>query len=241
LLLIQEGHALVQEQGKPLRNLAPGESIFPEPNVPHWHGATPTQSMAHLNVRGSRGSPSRGGAASGDAVLGIVRVSTTAPGRDPFRDHFAGGRILAETERMQELVNEDDLSSRAILRKAISELRSADANDRRTGLSERQRLARSTLRRLAVIEEPHWSEGFGWTPAACLKSCRKALADLIRKVAEEILAAGTTETSGGPLKRALHGRSSVALRMKRCQKLADSLFRLGFITADSNTWITQPF
>jgi len=50
LLLIQDGHALVQEQGKPLRNLAAGESIFTGPNVPHWHGATPTQPMTHLNV-----------------------------------------------------------------------------------------------------------------------------------------------------------------------------------------------
>lgn len=63
LLLIQEGHALVQEQGKPLRDLAPGDSIFTRPDVMHWHGATPTQSMTHLNV----GFP--GGATKwGDAV-----------------------------------------------------------------------------------------------------------------------------------------------------------------------------
>lgn len=50
LLLVQEGRALVQEQGKPVRELAPGESIFTGPNVPHWHGATPAGSMTHLNV-----------------------------------------------------------------------------------------------------------------------------------------------------------------------------------------------
>jgi len=50
LLLIQEGRALVQEQGKPVRALAPGESIFTGPNVPHWHGATPTQPMTHVNI-----------------------------------------------------------------------------------------------------------------------------------------------------------------------------------------------
>lgn len=50
LLLIQEGRALVQEQGKAVRTLAAGESIFTAPNVPHWHGATPTQPMTHVNV-----------------------------------------------------------------------------------------------------------------------------------------------------------------------------------------------
>ena len=50
LLLIENGHALVQEQGKPVRDLAPGESLYTGPNVPHWHGATPTQPMTHLNV-----------------------------------------------------------------------------------------------------------------------------------------------------------------------------------------------
>jgi len=50
LLLVEEGRALVQEQGKPVRELTPGESIFTSPNVPHWHGATSSQSMTHLNV-----------------------------------------------------------------------------------------------------------------------------------------------------------------------------------------------
>ena len=50
LILIEEGRALVQERGKPVRALAPGESIFTGPNVAHWHGATPTQAMTQLNV-----------------------------------------------------------------------------------------------------------------------------------------------------------------------------------------------
>lgn len=50
LLLIEEGRALVQERGKPVRTLGPGESIFSGPNVLHWHGATPTQAMTQLNV-----------------------------------------------------------------------------------------------------------------------------------------------------------------------------------------------
>ena len=50
LLLVEDGRALVQEQGKPVMELAPGESVFTGPNVPHWHGATSTQAMTHLNV-----------------------------------------------------------------------------------------------------------------------------------------------------------------------------------------------
>ena len=50
LILIEEGRALVQERGKPVRALGPGESIFTGPNVLHWHGAAPTQAMTQLNV-----------------------------------------------------------------------------------------------------------------------------------------------------------------------------------------------
>ena len=50
LILIEEGRALVQERGKPVRTLAPGESIFTGPNIAHWHGATATQPMTQLNV-----------------------------------------------------------------------------------------------------------------------------------------------------------------------------------------------
>ena len=50
LLLIEQGRALVQERGKPVRALGPGESIFTGPNVLHWHGAAPTSAMTQLNV-----------------------------------------------------------------------------------------------------------------------------------------------------------------------------------------------
>jgi hypothetical protein len=87
--------------------------------------------------------------------------SSTASDSDPVRDRLAGGWILAEAERMQELVNHDDLRSPSILKKPISELPPADANGPRAGLGERQRRARAALRGLAVIEEPQESEGFG--------------------------------------------------------------------------------
>jgi hypothetical protein len=39
-------------------------------------------------------------------------LSATAPDSDTFRDRFAGRWILAEAERMQELVNDDEISNR---------------------------------------------------------------------------------------------------------------------------------
>lgn len=94
----------------------------------------------------------------------IVQVSATASGSDLFRDRFAGGWILSEAERMQELMNHDDLGGRAILHKPMSELQAADANDPRAGLCKRQRGARAALRRCAVIDEPQESEGVGDQP-----------------------------------------------------------------------------
>jgi hypothetical protein len=105
---------------------------------------------------------------------------------------------------MQELVNDDDLGRPAILQKPISELSSADANEPRAGLCERQRRPRAALRCLAVIEEPQQREGFDWTPPAHFERRREVLAAVIREVGEEILAAGAGETSGGALDRAPH-------------------------------------
>jgi quercetin dioxygenase-like cupin family protein len=50
LLLNQEGRSLVQERGKPIRELGPGESMYTPPNVPHWHGATAKESSTLLSV-----------------------------------------------------------------------------------------------------------------------------------------------------------------------------------------------
>ena len=41
LLFVESGRARVQERGNALRELATGESHYTQPNVEHWHGATP--------------------------------------------------------------------------------------------------------------------------------------------------------------------------------------------------------
>jgi quercetin dioxygenase-like cupin family protein len=58
LILIESGRALVQERGKPIRQMGPGDTIFSGPNVLHWHGATPTQSMTQVNI-GFPGGPTK--------------------------------------------------------------------------------------------------------------------------------------------------------------------------------------
>jgi quercetin dioxygenase-like cupin family protein len=47
---VTEGMAYVQERGGEVQILKPGETIYTEPGVEHWHGATPDSPMTHLVV-----------------------------------------------------------------------------------------------------------------------------------------------------------------------------------------------
>lgn len=50
LLLVTAGRGLYQEQGRPARELRPGDVVEIAPNVVHWHGAAPDSWFAHLAV-----------------------------------------------------------------------------------------------------------------------------------------------------------------------------------------------
>jgi quercetin dioxygenase-like cupin family protein len=52
LLLVEEGLGLVQERGKPVRELRVGEPFYTEANVWHWHGAGPEQRASQLTFYG---------------------------------------------------------------------------------------------------------------------------------------------------------------------------------------------
>jgi quercetin dioxygenase-like cupin family protein len=41
LLFVESGRARVQDRGAAMRELATGETYYTQPNVEHWHGATP--------------------------------------------------------------------------------------------------------------------------------------------------------------------------------------------------------
>ena len=50
VLLILEGEGYYQEEGKPKRVIRKGDVIKTEPNVKHWHGATPNSHLVHLSI-----------------------------------------------------------------------------------------------------------------------------------------------------------------------------------------------
>jgi quercetin dioxygenase-like cupin family protein len=52
LLLVEDGLGLVQERGKPVRELRVGEPFYTEANVWHWHGAAPDQRASQLTFYG---------------------------------------------------------------------------------------------------------------------------------------------------------------------------------------------
>jgi quercetin dioxygenase-like cupin family protein len=50
LLLVEDGRMRTQKKGGPMKELGKGESDYTGPNVVHWHGATPGQSLVQINV-----------------------------------------------------------------------------------------------------------------------------------------------------------------------------------------------
>jgi quercetin dioxygenase-like cupin family protein len=49
-LIVTAGSGLVQESGKPVRLIKPGDTVWIPPNVKHWHGATATTAMSHIAI-----------------------------------------------------------------------------------------------------------------------------------------------------------------------------------------------
>ena len=50
ILLVSDGKGLYQEKGKPVEIIEKGDVVKCPPNVAHWHGATPTESMTHIAI-----------------------------------------------------------------------------------------------------------------------------------------------------------------------------------------------
>ena len=50
LLLVEDGRMRTQKKGGPTRELGKGESDYTSPNVVHWHGAVPGQTLIQINV-----------------------------------------------------------------------------------------------------------------------------------------------------------------------------------------------
>lgn len=52
-LVVTSGVGLVQEWGKPVQIIRPGDVVWCPPGVKHWHGAAPDTAMTHLAVTGT--------------------------------------------------------------------------------------------------------------------------------------------------------------------------------------------
>lgn len=66
-LTVTAGAGLVQEWGKPVQRIRPGDVVWCPPGVKHWHGAAPATAMTHLAVTGT--------AADGKNVTWMERVT----------------------------------------------------------------------------------------------------------------------------------------------------------------------
>jgi quercetin dioxygenase-like cupin family protein len=50
ILLITEGKGYFQEEGKPVQIIQKGDIVKIDPDVKHWHGATPDSLMTHIAI-----------------------------------------------------------------------------------------------------------------------------------------------------------------------------------------------
>jgi quercetin dioxygenase-like cupin family protein len=50
LLMVEDGRMRTQKKGGPIKELGKGESDYASPNVVHWHGAVPGQTLIQINV-----------------------------------------------------------------------------------------------------------------------------------------------------------------------------------------------
>jgi len=52
-LLIVSGLGWVQREGGPVEEVRPGDVVWFPPGLKHWHGASPTNAMAHIAIQES--------------------------------------------------------------------------------------------------------------------------------------------------------------------------------------------
>jgi hypothetical protein len=84
--------------------------------------------------------------------------SVTTAECDLCGDRFTGWRVLAKADRMEELVNHDDLRSHPIAHGSLDELLPTDVNDRRAGLCEGQNVAGAALWCRPAVDKPQGGE-----------------------------------------------------------------------------------
>jgi quercetin dioxygenase-like cupin family protein len=51
ILVVTSGLGLVQQWGKAVQEIRPGDVVWIPPDVKHWHGAAPTTAMTHIAIQ----------------------------------------------------------------------------------------------------------------------------------------------------------------------------------------------
>jgi 4-carboxymuconolactone decarboxylase len=54
-LLVTEGKGLYQEKGKPIKTINKGDVVLCDPDIEHWHGASPESQMTHVAITNYKG------------------------------------------------------------------------------------------------------------------------------------------------------------------------------------------
>jgi quercetin dioxygenase-like cupin family protein len=54
-ILVIEGNGLYQEEGKAIRDLNKGDVVLCDPDIEHWHGASPERAMTHVVITNYKG------------------------------------------------------------------------------------------------------------------------------------------------------------------------------------------
>jgi quercetin dioxygenase-like cupin family protein len=49
-LIVTAGAGLVQQWGRPVQEIRPGDTVWIPPGVKHWHGASRTTAMSHIAI-----------------------------------------------------------------------------------------------------------------------------------------------------------------------------------------------
>ena len=54
-ILVTDGKGLYQEKGKAIRALNKGDVVLCDPDIEHWHGASPKTAMTHIVITNYKG------------------------------------------------------------------------------------------------------------------------------------------------------------------------------------------
>jgi quercetin dioxygenase-like cupin family protein len=55
-LIVINGQGLYQEKGGPVKAINKGETVICDPDIEHWHGASPQSQMTHIAITNDKGS-----------------------------------------------------------------------------------------------------------------------------------------------------------------------------------------